>query len=299
MQGLDKGGESRYTLSTPFHFSHLKGTAPGDRVLTQQRRLRLGDILDDYCPRERRITNHAVVAMIEDAVKQVRCTTCDADHEYKQGKVPAARRKKLEGGAAGDTPDALLRARAAAESHPDDEGAGAEEAAEEQITEEAAAEAGVDVPESAAPAEAVDAFDGADPDAPEASAGAQDDGPVHRRLIRATLPRPDGQVPQPERKAPDFTVRQPGGRGGGRGEFDGNRNGQRAAGGGGRPMRFGGARPGSGSGQGQGQGPRHGSGPRPGGSNRPGQGQRGGGRPGPGGAPGQGRSGGGGRKRGR
>src|SRR5215216_403588 len=59
----------------------------------QQRRLRLGDIVDDYCPRERRITNHAVVAMIEDTVKQTRCTTCDADHEYKQAKVPAARRK--------------------------------------------------------------------------------------------------------------------------------------------------------------------------------------------------------------
>ena len=32
----------------------------------QQRRVRLGDVLDDYCPRERRVTNHAVVAMIED-----------------------------------------------------------------------------------------------------------------------------------------------------------------------------------------------------------------------------------------
>ena len=266
--------------------------------MTQQRRLRLGDILDDYCPRERRITNHAVVAMIEDAVKQTRCTTCDADHEYKQAKVPAARRKKLEGGAAGDTPDALLRARGDAESHPDDEGTGVEEAAEEQVTDEAATDAAVEIAaESAAPAEGVEGGDGADPDAPDVSGEGEDDGPVHRRLIRATLPRPEGQVP--ERKAPDFTIRQPGGRGGGRGEFDGNRNGQRAAGGGGRPMRFGGTRAGSGSGQGQGQGPRHGSGPRPGGSNRPGQGQRGGGRPGPGGAPGQGRSGGGGRKRGR
>jgi hypothetical protein len=63
----------------------------------QQRRLRLGDILDDYCPRERRITNHAVVAMIEDEVKQTRCTTCDADHEYKQARVPL--RKKREGAA--------------------------------------------------------------------------------------------------------------------------------------------------------------------------------------------------------
>src|SRR6476660_3133143 len=59
----------------------------------QQRRLRLGDILDDYCPRERRITNHAVVAMIDDQVKQTRCTTCDADHEYKQARVPARLKK--------------------------------------------------------------------------------------------------------------------------------------------------------------------------------------------------------------
>ena len=69
-----------------------------DVSLMQQRRLRLGDILDDYCPRERRITNHAVVAMIEDEVKQTRCTTCDADHEYKQAKVPPPRRKKADAG---------------------------------------------------------------------------------------------------------------------------------------------------------------------------------------------------------
>src|SRR5438034_7219841 len=60
----------------------------------QPRRLRLGDMLDDYCPRERRITNHAVVAMIDDQVKQTRCTTCDADHEYKQARIPSPRRKK-------------------------------------------------------------------------------------------------------------------------------------------------------------------------------------------------------------
>src|SRR5712671_887186 len=61
--------------------------------MQQQRQLRLGDILDDYCPRERRLTNHAVVAMIGDEVKQTRCTTCDADHEYKHARVPRQRRK--------------------------------------------------------------------------------------------------------------------------------------------------------------------------------------------------------------
>ncbi len=60
----------------------------------EQRTLRLGDILDDYCTRERRVTNHAIVAMVEQDVKQTRCTTCDAEHVYKGGKAP--RRKKTE-----------------------------------------------------------------------------------------------------------------------------------------------------------------------------------------------------------
>src|SRR5688500_11056995 len=67
----------------------------------EQRRLRLGDILDDYCPRERRVTNHAVVAMIEDEVKQTRCTTCDAEHVYKGARVPKRRKK--------ETPAALYK----------------------------------------------------------------------------------------------------------------------------------------------------------------------------------------------
>jgi hypothetical protein len=60
----------------------------------EHRQPRLGDILDDYCPRERRITNHAVVAMVGPEIKQTRCTTCDAEHEYKHAKVPSARKKK-------------------------------------------------------------------------------------------------------------------------------------------------------------------------------------------------------------
>src|SRR5215213_2001941 len=67
----------------------------------EQRRLRLGDILDDYCPRERRVTNHAVVAMIEEDVKQTRCTTCDSEHAYKGARVPTRRKK--------ETPAALYK----------------------------------------------------------------------------------------------------------------------------------------------------------------------------------------------
>src|SRR5438445_11339066 len=66
----------------------------------QQRLTQLGDILDEYWPRERRVTNHAVVAMLGSDVKQTRCTACDAEHEYKHAKVPRQRRKN-------ETPAAL------------------------------------------------------------------------------------------------------------------------------------------------------------------------------------------------
>ncbi len=57
----------------------------------QQRQLRLGDILDDYCPRERRVTNHAVVAMVgrrreADALHDVRRR---ARIQARQGSAPA------------------------------------------------------------------------------------------------------------------------------------------------------------------------------------------------------------------
>jgi hypothetical protein len=39
-----------------------------------------------------------------------------------------------------------------------------------------------------------------------------EEGPVHRPLIRATLPRVEGRPPAP-RPGPDFTIRQPAGRG--------------------------------------------------------------------------------------
>ena len=36
----------------------------------EQRSLRLGDLVDDYCPRERRVTNHVIVAIVDDAPSQ-------------------------------------------------------------------------------------------------------------------------------------------------------------------------------------------------------------------------------------
>lgn len=199
----------------------------------QQRRVRLGDILDDYCPRERRITNHAVVAMIDEQIKQTRCTTCDADHEYKGARLPAPRRKKDRGVLFQDALEDPGRPRPAAPaaSLPD-------EAPEDDLTAES-----LEVADESNDGDA-EPLDSEPP-------SVEDEGPVHRPLIRATLPRPEGQVP--ERRNPEFTVRQPGTRGGR--EFDGQKNGQRH----GRPHRPARAQGGA-AGQGGGFGaPRHGS----------------------------------------
>src|SRR5262245_25678572 len=79
-------------IGAPFALPFPASEDPRE-LLMQQRQLRPGDILDDYCPRERRLTNHVVVAMIGDDIKQTRCTTCDADHEYKPARIPRQRKK--------------------------------------------------------------------------------------------------------------------------------------------------------------------------------------------------------------
>jgi hypothetical protein len=173
-----------------------------------QRRLRLGDILDDYCPRERRVTNHAVVAMIEEDVKQTRCTTCDAEHVYRGGKAP--RRKRAESTGVlykqvlkGITDDPAASSPALPSEEHDDEH---QDAADAELVSDDELIASEDEPAAAdAPAE-----DEAQPanDEPQPA----DDGPVHRPLIRAQLPRPEGL--KIERQAPDFTIRHNTGRGG-------------------------------------------------------------------------------------
>ncbi len=48
--------------------------------------MRLGDYIDDYCSRCKRVMDHSVVTMEGDAVKRTRCRTCDYEHPYKKGK---------------------------------------------------------------------------------------------------------------------------------------------------------------------------------------------------------------------
>src|SRR6185295_18795049 len=64
----------------------------------EQRSLRLGDLVDDYCPRERRVTNHAIVAIVNASIRQPRCTACDTEHVFKGGKPPRRRAKNPNDG---------------------------------------------------------------------------------------------------------------------------------------------------------------------------------------------------------
>lgn len=241
----------------------------------EQRPLRLGDLVDDYCPRERRITNHAIVAIVENAIRQTRCSTCEAEHVYKEAKVP--RRRKSEAPPADPVEVVPATATAVAEAPSP-----------------AAADVAIEVP-LGEPVEEVAAMTAASADATDVS-DSDDDAvdderesspeavwSTHRRLIRATLPKVEGDEPPP-RPIPEFTMHQRQSRGshmfrsghGMQGNGPGRsgaRHGRSADGhgnGNGQPNGNGPGH-GQGGGRGQGQGQGQGEGGRPGRSGRSGR----------------------------
>ncbi len=52
------------------------------------RETRLGDIIDDFCVKCKRIMNHAVVSTLEGKPAKVRCRTCYNDHDYRHELAP-------------------------------------------------------------------------------------------------------------------------------------------------------------------------------------------------------------------
>lgn len=173
----------------------------------QDRRHRPGDVLDDYCPRERRITDHAIVAMIDDEIRRTRCGICDAEHEYKEGKVPPPRRKTQ--------PPALftqvldnLNGSAPKPQSPPPAPIDPHDTIDEPIDQP------IELTIATAPAETMTAAqEESEPDAALAAADGEppveddsrEQGGFRRSLIRATFPRPEGQAPVP-RALPEFTI---------------------------------------------------------------------------------------------
>jgi hypothetical protein len=204
----------------------------------EQRPLRLGDIVDDYCPRERRITNHAIVALVDQSIRQVRCTTCDTEHPYKEARIPR-RRKKDDSLYEQVLAEVAPGARAAPASAADDDDR-VESDEGGPMTAEAGGNAaeGDDAPRDDEPG----AGDG-DP----AGAQGEDLWTGHRRLIRATLPRSENDEPTPL-PIPEFTMHQRAHRGGGQSFRHGQGNDNTRNG-----FRHGRSGPGQGNGDPQGQ----------------------------------------------
>jgi hypothetical protein len=59
---------------------------------------RLGDVIDDFCVKCRRLTNHSIVSLFEGEAAKVRCRTCYHDHDYRHEQAPPTKKelKKAE-----------------------------------------------------------------------------------------------------------------------------------------------------------------------------------------------------------
>ena len=170
----------------------------------QDRRFRPGDVLDDYCPRERRITDHAIVAMIDDEIRRTRCGICDAEHEYKEAKVPT-RRKTPQPALFTQVLDGLQAPGGRLHSpHAAATATATDRAADTALPPEPLT---ASPPEPPPPPEMPPAFASEIP-LTETEAPLEDDreeGPVRRPLIRAQFPKIDGATPTP-RANPEFTI---------------------------------------------------------------------------------------------
>jgi len=52
------------------------------------REIRLGDDIDDYCVRCKRVMNHNVVSVLDGKPAKVRCRTCHSDHDFRNEQPP-------------------------------------------------------------------------------------------------------------------------------------------------------------------------------------------------------------------
>jgi hypothetical protein len=54
-------------------------------------RCRLGDDIDDFCVKCKRVMNHLVVSLLNDGPAKVRCRTCHSDHDFRHEQAPPPR----------------------------------------------------------------------------------------------------------------------------------------------------------------------------------------------------------------
>jgi hypothetical protein len=56
-----------------------------DHSWLDDRPRRLGDLIDDHCPRCKRLMNHAIASFVGAKVVKVVCQTCHSEHPYFEG----------------------------------------------------------------------------------------------------------------------------------------------------------------------------------------------------------------------
>src|SRR5271169_4053826 len=97
------------------------------------RDIRLGDDIDDFCVRCKRVMNHNVVSVLNGQAAKVRCRTCHSDHDFRHEQAPPPKvdarkaalfsqvlanvtgtQEPVAAGIAGDPPAAVDTAEAAA-----------------------------------------------------------------------------------------------------------------------------------------------------------------------------------------
>jgi hypothetical protein len=54
---------------------------------------RLGDDLDDYCVKCKRLTNHAIVSLVNEEAAKVRCRSCYSEHDYRHEQIPPTKKE--------------------------------------------------------------------------------------------------------------------------------------------------------------------------------------------------------------
>jgi hypothetical protein len=110
------------------------------------RDIRLGDDIDDFCVRCKRVMNHNVVSVLNGQAAKVRCRTCHSDHDFRHEQAPPPKvdarkaalfNEVLKKVAPGDVPAVADDAELDAESDNDDAEAGADVEAEAEVEAEA------------------------------------------------------------------------------------------------------------------------------------------------------------------
>jgi hypothetical protein len=84
--------------------------------------MRLGDVIDDFCVKCRRLTNHAIVSLLNGSAAKVRCRTCYSDHDYRNEQAPPSKKELKKAALFNEVLAGLTPAPAEAEPGPEGEG---------------------------------------------------------------------------------------------------------------------------------------------------------------------------------